>query len=151
MKDARRAYDPDHCTACGDFLPCGDSWIDTTIGPDGFTNLAGDAAYDRLHGVDGYSQVSDAEMRRDLTATVLRVIQRTADAQGNVTMLRAAENIADAVMVEARKHYAAFCGAEAELARLRSAANRVGHQAVCPIDPCDCWMQELTTLLGDEL
>lgn len=23
----RRLYDPDHCTACGDFLPCGDSWI----------------------------------------------------------------------------------------------------------------------------
>ncbi len=23
----RRFYDPDHCTACGDFLPCGQSWI----------------------------------------------------------------------------------------------------------------------------
>lgn len=22
-----RPYDPSHCTACGDFLPCGDSWI----------------------------------------------------------------------------------------------------------------------------
>jgi len=26
----RRIYDPNHCTACGDFLPCGDSWIKTT-------------------------------------------------------------------------------------------------------------------------
>ena len=26
------------------------------IGPDGFTRLAGDAAYDRLHGVDGLTQ-----------------------------------------------------------------------------------------------
>ena len=26
----RRPYDTDHCTACGDFLPCGDSWIKTT-------------------------------------------------------------------------------------------------------------------------
>lgn len=26
----RRPYDPEHCTACGDFLPCGESWIETT-------------------------------------------------------------------------------------------------------------------------
>ena len=26
---ARRRYDPDHCTACGDFLPCGESWVPT--------------------------------------------------------------------------------------------------------------------------
>jgi len=24
---ARRAFDPDHCAACGDLLPCGDSWV----------------------------------------------------------------------------------------------------------------------------
>lgn len=23
----RRTFDPDHCTACGDFLPCGNSWL----------------------------------------------------------------------------------------------------------------------------
>lgn len=32
--------------------------------------------------------------RNELVATILRVIQRTADKQGNVTMLRLAENIA---------------------------------------------------------
>jgi hypothetical protein len=48
----------------------------STIGPDGFTPLAGDVA------------------------AALRVIQRTADKQGNVAMLRLAENIAnDAALV----------------------------------------------------
>lgn len=22
-----RGFDPDHCAACGDFLPCGESWL----------------------------------------------------------------------------------------------------------------------------
>ncbi len=48
----RRLYDPDHCTACGDFPPCGQSWIEP-IGPDGFTRLAGDgdrdAVWDHLY------------------------------------------------------------------------------------------------------
>jgi hypothetical protein len=48
----------------------------STIGPDGFTPLAGDVA------------------------AALRVIQKTADKQGSVTMLRLAENIAnDAALV----------------------------------------------------
>lgn len=34
--------------------------------------------------------------RDERVATILRVIQRTADKQGNVTMLRMAENIANA-------------------------------------------------------
>lgn len=42
------------------------------IGPDGFTRLEGDRV-----------------------AAALRVIQRTADTQGNVTMLRLAENLAN--------------------------------------------------------
>lgn len=28
----------------------------TTIGPDGFTRLSADEAYDRLHGLDGHTQ-----------------------------------------------------------------------------------------------
>lgn len=36
--------------------------------------------------------------RTALTATILRVIQRTADAQGNVTMIQLAENIVAALM-----------------------------------------------------
>lgn len=40
--------------------------------------------------------------------------------------------------------------AEVELARLKSAAERVGHQAVCPVNPCDCWMRDLAPLLDDE-
>lgn len=44
-----RQYDPDHCTACGDFLPCGKSWIRTA-----------DEAYDRLHGLDGHTQADAA-------------------------------------------------------------------------------------------
>lgn len=43
----------------------------STVGPDGFTPLAGDVA------------------------AALRVIQKTADKQGNVTMLRLAENLAN--------------------------------------------------------
>lgn len=30
---ARRRYDPDHCTACGDFLPCGESWVTPPAAP----------------------------------------------------------------------------------------------------------------------
>lgn len=40
--------------------------------------------------------------------------------------------------------------AESDLARLRSAADKVGHQAVCPVDPCDCWMHDLAPLLDDD-
>lgn len=50
---------------------------------------------------------------RDLTATILRVLQRTADVQGNVTMLRAAENIA--AELEARHVNDATVGRLAEI------------------------------------
>lgn len=33
--------------------------------------------------------------------------------------------------------------------RLRDAADKVGHQAACPVDPCDCWMAALIPLLDD--
>ena len=38
-------------------------------------------------------------------------------------------------------------GAEAELERLKAAADLVGHQAACLVDPCDCWMSDLAPLL----
>lgn len=28
--EAGATFDPDHCTACGDFLPCGESWLKET-------------------------------------------------------------------------------------------------------------------------
>lgn len=42
--------------------------------------------------------------------------------------------------------------AEAELERLKAAADLVGHEAACLVDPCDCWMYDLAPLLdgGDE-
>lgn len=40
-------------------------------------------------------------------------------------------------------------GTEAELERLKSAADKVGHQAACKVDPCDCWMRDLAPLLDD--
>lgn len=39
--------------------------------------------------------------------------------------------------------------AEAELKRLKAAADKVGHQAACPVEPCDCWMRDLAPLLND--
>lgn len=65
------------------------------VGPDGLTRLAGDAAYDRLHGVDGHIQSATSGRPRF----------------GNPA------GVPDA--------YAAFVGAEAELARLRSALERI--------------------------
>lgn len=41
-------------------------------------------------------------------------------------------------------------GAEAELERLKAAADLVGHQAACLVDPCDCWMSDLAPLLEYE-
>lgn len=40
--------------------------------------------------------------------------------------------------------------AEAELERLKAAADLVGHQAACLVDPCDCWMSDLAPLLEYE-
>lgn len=37
--------------------------------------------------------------------------------------------------------------AEAAFERLQSAAGKVGHQAVCPVEPCGCWMRDLAPLL----
>jgi hypothetical protein len=53
-------------------------------------------------------------------------------------------------LTEAQRYYAAFVGATAELARLKAAANKVGHQAACMVDPCSCWMADLAPLLDDE-
>lgn len=41
---------------------------------------------------------------------------------------------------------------EVAFERLRSAADKVGHQAVCPVIVCDCWMRDLAPLLdgGDD-
>ena len=50
---------------------------------------------------------------------------------------------------DAPNAYAAFVGAEAELARLKAAADLVGHQGACLVDPCDCWMADLAPLLED--
>lgn len=114
-----------------------------------------DAAYDRLHGADGHTQA--------VVARILRVIQQTCDAQGGVTMLRLAENIAAEVAADlaelqwnavemARKADIAEAraeGAEAELERLKAAADLVGHQGACLVDPCDCWMADLAPLLED--
>ena len=61
---------------------------------------------------------------RDLTATILRVLQRTADVQGNVTMLRAAENIA--AELEARHVNDATVGRLAEIIASDAALVRVG-------------------------
>lgn len=36
---------------------------------------------------------------------------------------------------------------EAAFEQLRSAADKVGHQAVCPVDPCGCWVRDLAPLL----
>lgn len=41
-------------------------------------------------------------------------------------------------------------GTEAELERLKAAADLVGHQAACLVDPCDCWMSDLAPLLDYE-
>lgn len=40
--------------------------------------------------------------------------------------------------------------AEAAYERLRAAADLVGHQAACLVDPCDCWMYHLAPLLEYE-
>lgn len=39
---------------------------------------------------------------------------------------------------------------EAAYERLRAAADLVGHQATCLVDPCDCWMYDLAPLLEYE-
>ena len=36
---------------------------------------------------------------------------------------------------------------EVAFERLRAAADKVGHQAACPVNPCDCWMRDLAPLL----
>lgn len=48
-----------------------------------------------LHSCKGVPVTIAAQARRDRTASALRVIQQTADTQGNVTMLRLAERLAD--------------------------------------------------------
>lgn len=40
--------------------------------------------------------------------------------------------------------------AERALERLRAAADRVGHQAACMVDPCDCWVRDLVPLLDHD-
>lgn len=40
-------------------------------------------------------------------------------------------------------------GAEDAFERLRSAADKVGHQAVCPVTPCNCWMRDLVAALEE--
>jgi hypothetical protein len=40
--------------------------------------------------------------------------------------------------------------AERALDRLQAAADRVGHQAACLVDPCDCWMRDLAPLLNHD-
>lgn len=40
--------------------------------------------------------------------------------------------------------------AEAEIERFRDAVDKVGHQAVCPVDPCDCWWVELAPLFEEQ-
>lgn len=67
-----------------------------------------------------------------------------------------AENERDAALAEVerlrgenQRHYAAFVGAEAGLTRLKAAADLVGHQGACLVDPCDCWMADLAPLLED--
>lgn len=39
--------------------------------------------------------------------------------------------------------------AETQLSRLKAAADKVGHQAACPVDPCDCWMRDLAPFLAE--
>lgn len=65
---------------------------------------------------------------------------------------RAEDAEAEVERLQARgdRHYAAFVGAEARLERLKAAADTVGHQAACMVDPCDCWMQDLAPLLEYE-
>lgn len=63
--------------------------------------------------------------------------------------VRAAE-FQEAALEMARKADAAERRAEdteAAFEQLRSAADKVGHQAACPVNPCDCWMRELAPLL----
>lgn len=61
-----------------------------------------------------------------------------------------AEAERDSALAAAERHYAAFVGAEAELARLKSEVARVGHRGSCPVFPCDCWRVELAPLVEDD-
>lgn len=64
-----------------------------------------------------------------------------------------ASEFQEAALEMARKADAAERRAEdteAAFEQLRSAADKVGHQAACPVNPCDCWMRDLAPLLDYE-
>lgn len=116
------------------------------VGPDGFTRLAGDAAYDLRE------RVKDALLRAYFT----QVAEHQWNALEMARRAGVAENERDAALAEVerlrgenQRHYAAFVGAEAELTRLKAAADLVGHEGACMVDPCDCWMTDLAPLLED--
>lgn len=94
-----------------------------TTGPDGFTRLAGDAAYDRLHGVDGHVQATTIPRMAKPSMEVnisFRVARSLRDAAREKAEERQ-ENVSD-VLREALERYVrlAVCP-EPECERLRSA------------------------------
>lgn len=96
------------------------------LGPDGFTPLVIDADY---------------------RAAFYRVLERCEELKTSVTehQWNALEMARKADQAERRAE-----GTEAELERLKAAADLVGHQAACLVDPCDCWMSDLAPLLDYE-
>lgn len=80
--------------------------------------------------------------------------QAAAEAQWNALEMSRRADIAERRAEEAEFHVEqlrdARARAEAELERLKAAADLVGHQAACLVDPCDCWMYHLAPLLEYE-
>lgn len=105
--------------------------------------------------VSWFGDERQAFLVSQIAPAVERIIAaRVTEFQHNAVEMARKADIAeaerDATAIEAERHYAAFVGAESELARLRAAADRVGHQGRCPVFPCDCWVRDLVPLLGDE-
>ncbi len=78
-----------------------------------------------------------------------KALEMSRKAEQSERRAEGAEAEVERLQARGDRHYAAFVGAEARLARLIAAADAVGHQAACLVDPCDCWMSDLAPLLED--
>lgn len=125
---------------------------------------ANDEAYDRLHGLDGHVQNMKCDYCGQpgisLAGETNGVLVCIDHAERGLASPTPHESIAIALAeaewllrnaIEARDRAERQAEAlDAELTLLRSAADKVGHQAACPVDPCDCWMRDLALLLDDK-
>ena len=112
-----------YCEECPELSRSDDP---TPVGPDAFTPLAPVADY---------------------RAAFYRVLERCEELKAQVAEFQynALEMARKADQAERRAE-----DAEAAFERLRSAADKVGHQAACPVIVCDCWMRDLAPLLDDQ-